>query len=88
MEEEPIDVMFDGVADFVTKSEQENHADDIESEGYAVRKSIATISLHSRSTEYNITDRPAVFQCTEDENELRYDVCCNANYGPDEIYDP
>ena len=39
-------------------------------------------------TEYYITDRPAVFECAEDEDELRDDVDDSADKRPKDVDDP
>ena len=39
-------------------------------------------------SEYNVADRPAVLECTEDKYELRDDIDDSADQGPEDVYDP
>jgi len=41
-----------------------------------------------RRPEDNITDRPSIFQRTEHQDQLRYDVDDCANQGPEDVDDP
>ena len=36
----------------------------------------------------DITNRPSVIECTEDEDKLRDDVDCGADDGPEDVHDP
>ena len=41
-----------------------------------------------RGTEYDISDRPTVFKCSEHEDKLGHDIDHGADQGPQDIDDP